>query len=407
MRTLLITSVLLVAATALVTGSGDTLYRLPIGDPARKDREVPVRLDMMIDTASGKTLTPDDLAASLGATRLLLIGESHTSVEFHRVQLQVLRALQRTGRPVLIGVEMYPYTAQASLDAWNAGQLGESAFVDQSRWYEHWGYHWNYYRDIFLFARDAAIPITAVNAPREVVTAVRKKGFANLTPDEAAHVPTDIEGETPDHMTFFKASLEDGDSAHPGMSGEALKGMLAAQTTWDATMGWNAVKAVKARNDATAIMVVLVGSGHVAYGVGIERQARRWLDGAVTTLVPVPIEDDKGVPITHARASYAHVVYGVAGERDSAYPSLGVSSMPADGGRSIIDVQKDTPAAAAGLTTGDVIVTLDGQPVTSRETFSRLMAGKLWGDVVRLGIMRGDQAKTIDVPLRRAAKRPG
>src|SRR5215207_4564685 len=101
MRTLLITSVLLVAATALVTGSGDTLYRLPIGDPARKDREVPVRLDVMVDTASGKTLTPDDLAASLGATRLLLIGESHTSVEFHRVQLQVLRALQRTGRPVL------------------------------------------------------------------------------------------------------------------------------------------------------------------------------------------------------------------------------------------------------------------------------------------------------------------
>jgi S1-C subfamily serine protease len=163
---------------------------------------------------------------------------------------------------------------------------------------------------------------------------------------------------------------------------------------------------VKARNDATAIMVVLVGSGHVAYGVGIERQARRWIGGAVTTLVPVPIEDDKGVPITQARASYAHVVYGIAGERHSAYPSLGVSSMPAEGGRSIIDVQKDTPAAAVGLAVGDVIVTFDGQPVTSRETFSRLMAGKLWGDVVRLGITRGGQATTIDVPLRRAAKRP-
>ena len=406
MRTPLITSVLLVVATALVTASGDTLYRLPIGDPARKHREVPVKLDTMIETVSGTTLTPDYLAASLGATRLLLIGESHTSVEFHRVQLQVLRALQRTGRPVLIGVEMYPYTAQASLDAWNAGELEESAFVEQSRWYEHWGYHWNYYRDIFLFARSAGIPITAVNTPREVVTAVRKKGFANLTPDEAAHIPTDIEGETPDHMTFFKASIEDGETEHPGMSGDALKGMPAAQTTWDATMGWNAVAALKARNDARAIMVVLVGAGHVAYGVGIERQARRWVDGAVTTLVPVPIEDDKGVPITQARASYANVVYGVAGERDSAYPSLGVSSVPAEGGRSIIDVQKDTPGAAAGLAVGDVIVTMDGEPVMSRETFSRLMAGKLWGDVVRLGITRAGQAKTIDVPLRRAAKRP-
>jgi uncharacterized iron-regulated protein len=406
MRTPAITSILLGVATTVAVASGDTLYRLPLGDPARKDREVPVVLDTMIDTTSGRTLTPDDLPAALGTTRLLLIGESHTSVEFHRVQLQVLRSLQRTGRRVLIGVEMYPYTAQPSLDAWNAGQVAEGVFVEQSHWYEHWGYHWNYYRDIFLFAREAGIPITAVNAPRSVVAAVRKKGFVNLTPEEAAHIPTNIEGETSDHMAFFKASISDGDSAHPGMSDDALKGMLAAQSTWDATMGWNAVKALKASNDPNAIMVVLVGSGHVAYGVGIQRQARRWLTGGVSTLVPVPVEDDKGTPITLARASYADIVYGVAGERESAYPSLGLSSVPAEGGRSIIDVQQDTPAAAAGLAVGDVIATMDGQPITTSELFSRLMAGKLWGDVVRLGILRGGVTKTIDVPLRRRAKRP-
>jgi S1-C subfamily serine protease len=118
----------------------------------------------------------------------------------------------------------------------------------------------------------------------------------------------------------------------------------------------------------------------------------------------VPIEDRKGGPVTHARASYANIVYGVAGERESAYPSLGVSSIPAAAGRSIIDVQKDTPGAAAGLAVGDVIVAIDGQPVTSRELFNRVMAGKLWGDVVRLGITRGGEPKTLDVPLRRTAK---
>ena len=404
MRGHVVAWLVLTAAAGSTAAASDTLYRLRIGDPARKDREVRVVLDTMIDTASGRTLTPDDLTAALASTRVLLIGESHTSVEFHRVQLQVLRALQRAGRRVLIGVEMYPYTAQAALDAWNAGQLAESAFVEQSRWYEHWGYHWNYYRDIFLFAREAGMPITAVNAPREVVTAVRKKGFANLTPEESAHIPTDIEGETPDHMAYFKASMDDGDSRHPGMNDQALKGMLAAQSTWDATMGWNAVQALNASGDPKAIMVVLVGSGHVAYGVGIERQARRWVDGRVTTLVPVPVEDDKGAPITHARASYADIVYGVAGERESAYPSLGVSMMPAEGGRSIIDVQKDTPAAVAGLAVGDLIVSIDGQPLTSRELFSRLMADKLWGDIVHVGIRRDGETKTIDVALRRQQK---
>ena len=38
-----------------------------------------------------------------------------------------------------------------------------------------------------------------------------------------------------------------------------------------------------------AIVVVLVGSGHVAYGLGIERQARRWFDGEVSTLIPLAI----------------------------------------------------------------------------------------------------------------------
>jgi uncharacterized iron-regulated protein len=134
----------------------------------------------------------------------------------------------------------------------------------------------------------------AVNAPREIVAAVRKRGFADLTADDAAHSPTEIAGETPDHMAFLKASLSAGDTPHPGMSDEALKGMLAAQSTWEAAMAWNAVRALRADDDPKAIMVVLVGSGHVAFGVGIERQARQWIDGGVTTLVPVPVEDDKG-----------------------------------------------------------------------------------------------------------------
>src|SRR4051812_9574348 len=76
MRTPVVTAILLAAATT-VAATGDARYRLPIGDPARKDRDVPVVLDTMIDTATARTITPDDLAASLGATRLLLLGESH------------------------------------------------------------------------------------------------------------------------------------------------------------------------------------------------------------------------------------------------------------------------------------------------------------------------------------------
>jgi uncharacterized iron-regulated protein len=400
MRPILV--VLLAVACGSVARADDTLYRLPLGDPARKGREVPVTVDVIVDTASGAALTADELAPRLAGIRLLLVGESHTAAEFHRVQLQILQALHAAGRHLRIGLEMYPYTEQASLDAWHDGAWSEQEFVDRSRWYEHWGYHWNYYRDIFRFARTAGIPLSAVNAPREVVSAVRKKGFRNLTPEEAAHIPTDIDTESADYRAFFKEEMNDGGTPHPGMTDDALKGMLAAQATWDATMAWNAVKALEAGNDPEAIMVVLVGAGHVAYGLGIERQARRYFDGPIASLIPVPVQDDDGNPIPAVRASYANYTWGVAGERESQYPTLGISLVPAAGGRRILDVQKDTVGARAGLKAGDLVTSIDGQAVTRMETWNRVIAGKNWGDVVTLGVTRAGEALTLRIPLRRA-----
>ena len=37
-------------------------------------------------------------------------------MEVHRAQLRLLEELQKTGRPLLIGLEMFPYTAQEGLD---------------------------------------------------------------------------------------------------------------------------------------------------------------------------------------------------------------------------------------------------------------------------------------------------
>jgi len=164
MRPVLMAVLLISCVHPAGAAADDAIYHLALGDPARKNRELPVTLDALVDSATGARLTPRELGARLQSTRLLLLGEEHTSVEFHRVQLQVLRALHESGRRVLVGLEMYPYTQQPSLDRWNSGELTDTAFVEQSRWYEHWGYPWNYYRDIFLFCRDARIPMYAVNA---------------------------------------------------------------------------------------------------------------------------------------------------------------------------------------------------------------------------------------------------
>lgn len=401
-RGLLVLTMLAPAARA-----EDTLpkiYDLEIGDPVRKAKYAPVRLDTVIDTRTGDALTPEEAAARMDGIRLLLIGETHTSMDFHRAQYRMIRALHAAGRRVLVGLEMYPTPQQPFLDQWSAGKLSEDEFIRGSRWYEYWGYHWGFYRDIFLFAREHRLPMYALNAPREVVQAVRKQGVKGLTPDQAKFMPPQIRFDDPEHLAYFRASFDDGGGVgHGAASEEMLKSFASAQATWDATMGFNAVQALKAVDDPKAIMVVLVGSGHVAYGIGIAMQARQWLDGGVGTLIPVPVATQAGRDIPQVRASYADYVWGLPAETDSEFPRLGISTRtePAEAEREIILVEKDSLAAQAGFRPRDVLVSMDGEPITGRESFNRLMARKEWGDAAIFVVKRGEDEVALKVLFRR------
>jgi uncharacterized iron-regulated protein len=400
---------LLLALLAPALHAQEKSLHLAIGDPARKDKEAQVVLDGITDTRTGEVITPAELPQRLAGVRLLLVGESHTDMDYHRSELRVVQELTRSGRPVFLGLEMYPYTEQRFLDDWVDGKLTEEAFLHDSRWYENWGYNWLYYRDIFLFARDHKLRIFAVNAPRDVVTAVRKKGFKNLTPEEAAHIPADIDTSSPEHRTLFKSFFEGGgDSLHSSMTDAQLDSMIAAQSTWDATMAFNSVKALKEHakpeTGPDTLMVVLVGSGHVVYGLGIQRQAARHFDGRIATVVPVNVRDDEGHAIKTVQASYADFVWGLPAQTDPIYPSLGLSSNPVEGEKAlkVILVSEKTPAEKAGVQVGDVIVSLDGTPVPDKETLNRLVAAKRWGDEVVLAVKRGSETKEIRISLRRA-----
>jgi aminopeptidase N len=395
--------IFLAAALSALAQSPQKTLHLAIGDPARRTRDARVVLDAITDTATNDLLSPNQLEARLRDTRLLLVGESHTTADFHRVELRVIRILHDAGRNVAIGLEMYPYTEQPSLDRWRDGLLTESGFVKLSRWYEFWGYQWNYYRDIFLYARDNRIPMFGVNTPRNVVTAVRQKGIDQLSDADKQHVPPHIDIDSGDHLEFFKASFDGDEGMHSQMSDSMLKSMQAAQATWDASMAYNSVKVLKATPRDT-ILVVLVGSGHVAYGVGIEHQARQWFDGKITTLIPVPVQDSDEKPVTAVKASYANFVWGIPAEREELYPSLGISTTDASGGRKIINVEKDSVGARAGLKVDDLIIAVEGVATPDRESWNREIAGKNWGDTAVVTVKRGGVEMKINVELRRTVK---
>lgn len=397
-----IAAVILALLTSALHAQDRSLH-LAIGDPARRDKEAPLVLDGVTDTRTGDLITPAELAKRLKGVRLLLVGESHTDMDFHRVQLRVAEELVRQGRPVFLGLEMYPYTGQRFLDQWVDGLLTEDGFLQLSRWYEKWGYNWKYYRDIFLFARDHKVRMFAVNAPRDVVAAVRKKGFKNLTPEEAAHIPGDIAASNADHKTLFKSFFATDDPIHSGMTEEQWDSMTGAQATWDATMAHNAVKSLREHGGPETVMVVLAGSGHVAYGVGIERQAARGFDGRIATVIPVNVRGEDGGEVKAVQAAYADFIWGVPAQTAPLYPGLGLSTVPAEGEKAlkVLFVSEKTPAEKAGFKAGDVLLTMAGTPVPDKETLNRLMAGKNWGDESNFTVKRGGETLTLRVALRR------
>jgi len=395
-------------ALLLILGCGHAprmVTDLPFGDPARRDRAAPLHLDTVTATATAESLPPDALPARLGPVKLVFVGEHHTSTAVHEAQRRLIAGLLAGGRKVLVGLEMFPYTVQPVLDRWNRGELTEDEFVRESHWYKHWGFDWRYYREIFLLRAQGA-RFFAVNAPREVISAVRKKGRDHLAPEEAAHLPPKIDTGSEEHRRLFKAYFGEGEATH-AMSEAALEGMFQAQCAWDATMAWNAVRALEAAPDPDAVMVVLLGSGHVAFGLGAPRQAAGYASVPMATVIPVPLVDDEGQS-ARVRASYADYVWGVApADQVAPYPSAGLSLADRAGlpHPVVTELGAESPAALAGVQPEDRVVSVDGVPVPDKETYLRLQGGKRWGDRLVLVVERAGKPVSLELSLARTGLR--
>ncbi len=82
-------------------------------------------------------------------------------------------------------------------------------------------------------------------------------------------------------------------------------------------------------------------------------------------------------------------------------PVLGIVMGMRDDGRGVRvqKVEPNSPAAAAGLRVGDTIVAVDNVPVLGGTELQQILIKKEAGDLVSLGLMRGNEKLKIDVEL--------
>ena len=86
MNKLRLLTMLCMTVSSAVVHSATEVFHLAIGDPERRDTEVGIVLDGIVDTRAGQIITPEELARRLADTGILFIGEDHTNMDFHRVQ---------------------------------------------------------------------------------------------------------------------------------------------------------------------------------------------------------------------------------------------------------------------------------------------------------------------------------
>src|SRR6478672_3730345 len=114
--------------------------------------------------------------------------------------------------------------------------------------------------------------------------------------------------------------------------------------------------AIAFRNHPDAVVVGVVGSGHVAEGYGIPHQLKDLGVTNATSLVPVSTKEACELVGT----TFADAVFTVpaksADASDAPPPRLGIMLSDAEGGPKISRVVDGSVAAATGLKEGDQVV---------------------------------------------------
>ena len=341
--------------------------------------------------ALGATEPMHSLIGKLADRRVVMVGETHTRYDHHLQQLAVLRGMHQRDPNIALGVEWFQQPAQPALDDYVAGRISEAEMLERTGYFDRWRFDYRLYRPVIQYAKENGIPIIALNAPVGLTNRISEVGIDGLSADEKQQLPEIDRSNaayTEDLRNFFKQ--------HPGGEKRSFDRFLDVQLTWDETMADTAARYL--RENPGRRMVLLAGSGHIAYRWGIpDRLQRRLPEAAMATVV-----FDDGKDVNMKLADY--LVFSPEVELPKA-GLLGLYLDTTGEGVKVRSVAEDSAAGAAGIKAGDLLVAVDGQPLPSYSALRMAMLNMKPGDKVRLTYQRkalfGEPAeKTVEVQLK-------
>jgi uncharacterized iron-regulated protein len=309
----------------------------------------------------------------LAEKRVVFVGERHNRFDHHLTQLEIIRRLHERHPRLAIGMEAFQQPFQHVLDDYIAGSLSERELLRNSEYFSRWRLDFRLYAPILRYAREHQLPVVALNLPAELTAKVAQAGFAALDEADQALLPVEIDRSD----TAYEQRLRKIFEQHPD-SGRSFESFIDVQLLWDEGMAEQAADYLVTHPDYH--MVILAGSGHLAWGSGIpQRLARRLSASSASVLNGWQGE-------LHPEVAD----YILLPEEQTLPPTgqFGVFLEPDDDVPTVENCMPNSPCTRAGLRRGDRFLSIDGEPVEDMTDLRLAMWDKQPGDTVVLHVSR-------------------
>lgn len=394
-----------------VIGGATELDLLPLGEESRAYELGFADAGSIYDTASRSTVEIDELVRRLAEADVVLLGEEHTAMDQKVLQARLVEGMAATGRNIVLAMEFFQRGDDAALERWLRGEIDERELLEETGWYDRGGYRWEYYRPVMEVARMHGMTVVGANVPREIPRQVNRSGLDGLSEEQRAEIGVVTTDGSPQHRYLISRYF--GDTVAmlpPGW----FDNMYAAQCLWDVVMA----RSILAEVAPETTVVLVVGSGHIAYDLGIPRRLNDERDAAglprlqIATFCPAtaPAPDPDGEPTGHpmgggghadaesagAPAQFAMSLADYVGGFDNhggieAFPTVGLRlKEDADGHPVVSMIWPDTLAEEVGFESGDRILDANGVEPENLGELRFLIAEIEWGDRLGLRVLRGD-----------------
>jgi len=357
--------------------------------------------DHIYHLPTGLKIPRDGFMDMISASDVIYVGETHTNVHAHRVQLEILRELHRRfPGQVALGMEMFRVPQQESLDRWTRGELSELQFLKESKWFKNWSSDFGYYREILGFARDNGIDVVALNPSMELQRQFGQAaaGGEELPPELADQLP-----EMGEIDPFQERSIKAVFAGHTA-GGDMLNSFLKMQLLWEETMASRIVEYLDGEKGGDKKMVVITGSMHIQHGYGVPKKVLRRKPLSYVIVLPnaisIPEEKrealtmDVNLPDTPLLAGDFLWLISYEDLEDDRV-RLGILMDSSDEGVHVKSAFGEMPAAKAGIMDGDRLVSVDGLAVEDMWDVILVVRSKKPGDDITVVIEREGEKLTF------------